>query len=624
MKTSMQSSNFISKLFLLCLLIGLVSCSNRLNDLADLSKPLPTHIRFEQVLRDAKKAYGVKAMNLQILAADLAIVQKYPARAQDILDDLNRKILPNDQRIYANVVAADLAVKRRQPQLAISLLSQQIMTGIVLLPRNYQARLHLVKAKALEDSGQTIAAIKERIFVNSLLNDQQRINNNTQVWYLLRSLPELKLRKTGDYEFDAWQELSRSFGRAETVRQQQVILNKWLQKYPNHPGANILPIPLAKLPVFANIKLNRIALVLPKDGKSAAIAANIKHGFMAAHLAAEEQGADPVEILEFDARQLDDTSVKDFYRNLEAQGVNVVVGPLDKNHVNKVARYNNYKDKITLPIATIALNYAEDLDLLARKRVPWNMFQFGLAVEDEIREVVLKARADGHKRAIALVPNTAWGNKVLKEFRKQWREDGGLMLTAEKFDRPADLSAQIEYLLRIKQSAKRGAKLAKVLGKNSFEFKPTRRQDVDFIFMVATPKQAQQIKPILNYHYAKDLPVYATSQIYNNDLTINQYEDLNDILFCDAPWLLKTATPLRLKVDPYWQDATGTVGRLYAMGADAYHLAISAEQLEESQEASFEGLSGYLFMEKDGRINRRLTWAQFTGFQIRLLEEAAY
>jgi len=608
------SLKIMQHLLLIFLSLALTSCfllSPKREDFSEIER-VDSKLRFEQVLRDAKKKSGVQSFNMQILAADMARAQKYPARAQEILDDLFKQKMPSVQQVYATIVAADLALGRKQPREAVRLLSQPVTSNAVKLPVKYQTRLHLLKATALQQVNQPIAAIKERVFVSSLLENAQVFDNNTQIWQMLSQMPSSKMRKTGDQELDAWFDLATNFKKAESVRQQQQILTSWRKKNSKHPAAKILPEALAKLPIFADTKIRNIALVLPQSGKTVDIANSIKHGFMSAYYASLDAGAVPLQIEVYDEALLNSLTVGEFYQRLESDGIQVVVGPFDKANVSKLAA------RTTLPLATLALNYGDDW-----LKPPQNLFQFGLRPEDEAREVALKAYADGHKSAIALVPNTVWGDRMLKEFKSRWNELGGILLAYERFDRPANLSNQIADVLQVEKSAARANKLKKVLGAGSFEFSPTSRQDVDFIFLAADPKQAQLIKPLLNYHHAKDLPVYATSAINADELTAAQYADVANIVFCDAPWILKSNTPLRHKVGQYWPDASGNVGRLYAMGADAYNLLQSLEQMQEARHLHFEGLSGILEMDNSGRVQRRLVWGQFTGLQVKLLDDSA-
>ncbi|MCY1439196.1 Penicillin-binding protein activator LpoA [compost metagenome] len=150
----------------------------------------------------------------------------------------------------------------------------------------------------------------------------------------------------------------------------------------------------------------------------------------------------------------------------------------------------------------------------------------------------------------------------------------------------------------------------------SIAAQPSRRQDIDFIFLASTPQQAQQIKPTLNFQYAGDVPVYATSNLYSASGDVNQYNDMNGIRFCETPWLLDTNNALRQQVVSQWPQANGSLGRLYAMGIDAYSLAPRLGQLKALPDNRIEGFSGSLSMNPKQRIERQLPWAEFSGGQI--------
>lgn len=67
--------------------------------------------------------------------------------------------------------------------------------------------------------------------------------------------------------------------------------------------------------------------------------------------------------------------------------------------------------------------------------------------------------------------------------------------------------------------------------------------------------------------------MYATSHVFSASGDKNQYLDMTNVMFCETPWLLNTTDPLRNQVAAQWPQANGSLGRLYAMGVDAYRLA---------------------------------------------------
>src|SRR5690606_13501829 len=144
---------------------------------------------------------------------------------------------------------------------------------------------------------------------------------------------------------------------------------------------------------------------------------------------------------------------------------------------------------------------------------------------------------------------------------------------------------------------------------------------VDFIFLAATPQQAQQIKPTLAFQYAGDVPVYATSHLYAGNANQAQMLDLDGIRFCETPWLLGEQSALRQQAGQAWPQANGSLGRLYAMGADAYSLATRLQQLQAVPSTRIDGLSGQLALTPAQRIERRLPWAEFRNGQVVRLPE---
>ena len=89
--------------------------------------------------------------------------------------------------------------------------------------------------------------------------------------------------------------------------------------------------------------------------------------------------------------------------------------------------------------------------------------------------------------------------------------------------------------------------------------------------------------------------------------------DLNDVKFADAPWVI--APPAWIADYPdiygeYW-PAERRLSRLHAMGYDAYHLVGALFNAGESGIEEVIGATGRLFQTSDGRIHRKLAWAQF-------------
>ncbi|HDS1736831.1 MULTISPECIES: penicillin-binding protein activator [Pseudomonas] len=591
----------------LCLAALLAACaSSPSSSLGEL--PRTPDASIEQLLEKAATSKSPEdAALLRLSAADLAYTQKDYPRAARILEQVPLEPLKPAQQVFASTLSAELAMSRNQPKAALSALAHPSLQRLSELPPEQQVRTYSVHAAALEADGQTLPAAQQRVLLAPLLSGQAATANNDAIWSLVAALPAEQLQAGGTDVLAGWTSLALAVKSAGTLEQQQAAIDTWRSQHADHPAAQQLPSALVKLKELASQPLTKIALLLPQEGQLAGVARALRDGFMAAHFQAQQSGQPAPAVQVFDSSRI--SSLDDFYRQAQASGVQLVIGPLEKPLVKKLAAYPQ------LPITTLALNYAD-----AGQKAPPQLFQFGLAAEDEAREVSRRARADGKVRAVALVPSGEWGDRVLAAFRSDWESNGGTLLAAERIAQPVALAQQIAELFQLRQSEGRAKSLQSTVGGN-IAAQPSRRQDIDFLFLASTPQQAQQIKPTLNFQYAGDVPVYATSNLYSASGDVNQYNDMNGIRFCETPWLLDTSNSLRQQVVQQWPQAAGSLGRLYAMGVDAYSLAPRLGQLKALPDNRVEGLSGSLSMNPNQRIERQLPWAEFSGGQVKRLPD---
>ncbi|AHY41831.1 penicillin-binding protein activator [Stutzerimonas decontaminans] len=592
-------------IFLLCIASILAACaSSPSSTLGEL--PRTPQASTQQLLQKAEQSDPEQAAQLRLAAADQSFQQDNNAQARSILEQVQVEALKPAQQIFALTLQAEIALADDEPERAVQAFRHPAFERLAELPVEQQVRSQLARAEALEATNKLHAAARERVFTAPLLSGEQARANHERIWKLVSALPEKELQRAADADLAGWQALALSLKRAGTVAQQQRAIDEWIAQNPQHPAAQQLPEPLQKLRELADQPLNHVALLLPMEGQLASVARALRDGFLAAHLHAQQSGQ-ALRIELYDSSRM--TSIDDFYRQAQAAGVQLVVGPLEKDLVRQLA------ERDQLPITTLALNYSD-----AGQRTPPQLFQFGLAAEDEAREVARRAWADGHRRAIALAPRGDWGGRVLDAFRQSWQELGGTLVAAEPLAEPVQLANQIADLLQLRNSENRAGRVSSVTDASTTS-QPTRRQDVDFIFLAATPQQAQQVRPTLIFQYAGDLPVYATSHLHAASHDRTQYLDLEGIRFAETPWLLDDQLPLRQEVEQKWPQAGGTLGRLYAMGADAYLLAPRLNQLLALPDTHLEGLSGTLSLNPQQRIERQLPWAQFRDGAVERLDE---
>ncbi|VVQ01172.1 Penicillin-binding protein activator LpoA [Pseudomonas fluorescens] len=592
----------------LCLAALLAACaSSPSSSLGEL--PRTPDASIEQLLEKAAQSKSPEdAALLRLSAADLAYRQGNAAQSAQILQQVPVEQLKPGQQVFANTLAAELAMTRNQPKAALTALSHPSFQRLAELPEEQQVRTGTVRARALEADGQTLAAARERIFIAPMLSGEAASKNHEAIWALIASLPTEQLQPSNTDDLGGWMALALAVKSAGTLEQQQAAIDNWRAQNPKHPAAIQLPVALTKLKELASQPLGKIALLLPQDGPLASVGKALREGFMAAHYQAQQAGQKPPAIEFYDSSRL--TSLDEFYRKAQADGVQLVVGPLEKPLVKQLST------RPQLPITTLALNYSEG------QQGPAQLFQFGLAAEDEAREVSRRARADGLHRAAIMVPKGEWGDRVLRAFSQDWQANGGSIVATERVDQPVQLAQQIADMFQLRQSEGRAKSLQSTVG-SQVAAQPSRRQDIEFIFLAATPQQAQQIKPTLNFQYAGDVPVYATSHVFSASGDVNQYNDMNGIRFCETPWLLDANDPLRKQVTAQWPQAASSLGRLYAMGVDAYRLAPRLGQLKALPDSRIEGQSGSLSMTQNQRVVRQLPWAEFVNGQVQRLPDTS-
>jgi outer membrane PBP1 activator LpoA protein len=225
---------------------------------------------------------------------------------------------------------------------------------------------------------------------------------------------------------------------------------------------------------------------------------------------------------------------------------------------------------------------------------------------------------------VALVPAGDWGTRVLNAFRAELEGGGGQLLDAVAYEPNSnDFSDPIQSALRLKDSSAREKRLESLLG-TTLAFQPRRRGDIDLLFTPAPPQTARQLRPQLRFHFAGDLPAYATSDAYEPGLAGNQ--DLEGLVFPEMPWMLGaggTAARLRAATSEAWGPDVRGRGRLYAFGYDAWLLYQGLNAAGGAPPAPIDGVTGRLSVDAERRVRRDLDWAQMRGGVPRLLDAAS-
>jgi outer membrane PBP1 activator LpoA protein len=522
--------------------------------------------------------------------------------AEDALKKIDIYSLGELEQIQFYWLSANLAVQLGRGDAAISALNAVAPGSFTKLTGIDPHSPSFLRATALHLKGEFIASARERMFLAGVLSGDQYDLNHQAIWHSLLQAQESDLeafsRKTSTRIFKGWLELALIIKRNEVDLDRQLsTLRLWQAKYDGHPAAKALPGGLDQLEEYIENKANYIALMVPLSGKLAVTGKAVRDGLFAAYYQAKALGAQVPEI-----RVYDTASTPDFwslYKQAILDGNELVIGPLEKHAVERLQQESR------LPVPTLALNYG-NRDAAEN---PSSLYQYGLAVEDEAQLAAYYARQQGYKSAVALMPKGPWGERVFKRFSDTWQAQGGKLIEAQFFTGNRDYNKVISRLFAVDDSESRARSIRKQLG-TRMEFQARRRQDVDFIFVAALPHQARQIKPTLAFNFARNIPMVATSQIYSGIPSRSKDRDLNNVVFCDIPWILEQG-PLRKEVQTLWPQAKGSLDRLYALGVDAFRLYPRLGQIKVLKHSRVQGETGNLAMDEYGQIIRTLPFAKF-------------
>lgn len=519
--------------------------------------------------------------------------------------------LPSADFALRAAVAAEIDLQQQKPEKALAELDRIPQP----LPREDVSDLLALRARALFAMNRPAAGITTALERERSLNGMDEVRANRRlIWHGLQQ------SAAGNADFSAppganatvtgWLDLGRA---ALTAARNPFTANgdlaDWRGRYPSHPANSLLNEEV--LPQLG-IGLDyppQIGLILPLSGRQQGAGVAVRDGFLAA-LLQQEQSKRPV-INVYDSAEMGATTA---YRRAVADGAQFIVGPLMKDDVTAIAASGETS------VLTLALNQTGD----ETNNLPSMMFQFALDPEDEARQVAQRVAADGRMRGMLLLPNNEWGQRVYKAFDTELKTLGGT-IAAMRFYDPAerDYSQPITRLLLIDESRARANALSAAIG-TRLEFEPRRRGDAQFVFIGAQPVQGRSLRPALRFHLSEDLPIYATSDIFEPDAEANS--DLEGVIFPDMPWVISpdaVSTQLRTALSKHWPVRARGRGRLYAFGFDAYRLVPLLKAGKFGNANAIPGMTGLLSIDSKGRVRRELDWAHVAGGKPAPLSTAA-
>lgn len=551
---------------------------------------------------------------LMLRAAELYLDRNDLADASRMLDATPARALAPDYLPRRQLLEARLLLANGAPAEALAALERMARA------RSPATRVLALRTRveALDRVGRSFDAILARIDLDELLQGDAADENERAIWDGLSAVPAWELERASERLPEdsfprGWLELAAAVQGAVSMRELRDAVFRWRQRWPNHPAALYVPA----LAQSSQISPRHVVVFLPSTGPLAAAGKAIRDGILAAWFAEsdmhEEQDAaieaswrsamDPFasrragevrghpQITLFDSAQL---SPDELLRRVDEIGADFIIGPLAKDRVAALAARHPR-------VPVLALNYLPD----GESGPPPTLTQYGLRAEDEARSLAARVHADGHRHLLLLVAQERWAARIATDLAERWLEPGEVVAQGDLVD-PGEVDPLVRKLLHIDASQSRAERIMRILGEQP-EFAPRRRHDLDAVLLIAPPTTGRIAASTLAYHYADDLPVYATSHIWNGDRT-GRVIDLEGIRFCDIPWRLLDS-PLAAEIIANRPDAAGPQGAFYALGIDAWHLHDRLSLLADGLRMF--GATGLLAGDSGHRIRRDLMWARF-------------
>ncbi len=343
------------------------------------------------------------------------------------------------------------------------------------------------------------------------------------------------------------------------------------------PVATPLPAP-GQAPASAVPVSGRLTLVLPAQATPFGRAAEaVRQGFFAAHRVSSTDLI--IEVVEIDETPAQFAAAA---RSAAERGSRLVVGALTRSLANAVGAGD-----VALPAPALILNFPERDAALGQ-----DALAFGLAGEWEARVIVATAL-----RERAAVPPLAAGAAPPPY----------LVLAGES---PLARRLAAAFVGELRANGQPVRQLDARIGYDAMQAVADQVAELSppAIFLAMEAREAAALRPRL----PRDAALYATSIVHLGGAEAALLApDLEGVRFVDMPWLLEPDHPA-VAVFPRPESAlTGELQRLYALGIDAYRLAV--DWLQGRRQFELDGVTGVLRVDRarSPRVERLPSYVVF-------------
>ena len=446
-------------------------------------------------------------INWQLLAIRALLKEGKTQRAAELFKQLPQT-LSDSQRYEQFLLAAELKIAQNDVAGAKKILGN---IDISVLDKNQQARFWQA-AIAAEQGRPSLTLLRALIAQEPLLPAAEKQKNIDATWQTLSAMnpdqANALVINADENVLQGWLDLQRVwFDNRNDPDMLKAGIKDWQTRYPNNPGATMLPTQLVNVQNFKPASTSKIALLLPLGGQAAVFGRTIQQGFDAARngTAAVAGNAVPAQVAQAaNAGDVVSPSSAETNDLTTAQPVVVQEGtmqdPVQAPETTQPATApdNSVQDPMQAPAtaqapqATAIANPAAEVKVydtstqpldqvlnqvqqdgasivvgpllknnveeLMKSNTPLNVLAlnqpeqvqnrpnvcyFALSPEDEARDAARHIHEQGKQAPLLLIPRSQLGDRVATAFAEEWQQLGGGIVLQQKFGSSSELRAGV-------------------------------------------------------------------------------------------------------------------------------------------------------------------------------------
>ncbi|MBK5145250.1 penicillin-binding protein activator [Budviciaceae bacterium BWR-B9] len=567
-------------------LVGCLSLNNSQNSIqGELTQPSAHYLQL------AAESNGEAQINWKLLAVRALIMENDTKQALNILQELP-EMLTVDQDQERLLLRAELAAKQQDSKGMFQWLKNINLNGLSDVQK---ARYYRVEIQA-NQGRDPVAQLRAYINLEPLVAEDEKQKVIDQTWNLLNrfTMPMLTALNVDANEntLSEWLELLQTYqnNKADNSMLQSAVKD-WQGRYSSHPASKMLPAPLARALGFqkADSSTANIALLLPLTGSGSKFSPAIQEGFNTAKSQSPTGATTQVKVYDTGSKP-----VEELLAQAEQDGASVIVGPLIKTDVEKLAQSPS-------TLNMLALNQPSTISDRP------NICYFALSPEDEAADAARHINAQGKTSPLIIAPRGNLGDRVARAFADQWSQFGGNAARVQFFSNQAGLR---EALSGGRGMSAEGQPITLSSGVTG-----TISGPVDAIYIVATQPELALIKPMLDISKAsKTAGLYASSRSYQAGAGPDFRFEMEGLQFSEIPMLVGLSPAISQAASKYSSDYT--LARLYGMGADAWELANHFSEISQLPDFKITGSTGILSADTNCVVHRQLPWIQYRQGQL--------